>query len=167
MFPRGVESSYSGTDVEGLSRKQTCFSSAVQWSTYSRHPHSLITTASEYLTVINNEFYPCNTSAAVALYLIFKGTGESRASPLLSCATPHSWVTLLKSQQLYPSCSNQRAEITELQLLILATRPLSGNSARFISKGMCHFVLWMHQECMVVVWGFMLSNQIKVKGKYL
>lgn len=61
MLPRRVESSYNGMDAEGLPRKQTCFSSAVQWSTYSRHPYSLITTASEYLTVINNEFYPCNT----------------------------------------------------------------------------------------------------------
>lgn len=61
MLPCRVESSYNGMDAEGLPRKQTCFSSAVQWSTYSRHPYSLITTASEYLTVINNEFYPCNT----------------------------------------------------------------------------------------------------------
>lgn len=61
MLPRRVESSYNGMDAEGLPRKQTCFSSAVQWSTYSRHPYSLITTASEYLAVINNEFYPYNT----------------------------------------------------------------------------------------------------------
>lgn len=56
-------------------------------------------------------------------------------NPFPSRATPHSWVTLLKSQ-LYQPCRHQRAEITELQLLILVTRPSPGNSARFISKGM-------------------------------